>query len=121
MAFVSQIGLSSNKNRRGAVKLPPFVVFRRSKSGACCGNLNRSMPFRGDQIDIQIDEETKQIRIGKNEKGYRVEPKGGQFSCSLRVFEIVGGERIFLTLSDDCWWYGSYQNGGDSNDQLNRQ
>ncbi|MGL3999816.1 hypothetical protein ACR3LR_08355 [Pantoea eucalypti] len=110
MAFISQLGLVKNKARQGASKLPPFVVFRLSKSGACCGNLNRSMPFRGEQIDIQIDEEAKQIRIGRDESGYRVEPKGGQFSCSIRILEILGTERIFLTLSDDGWWYGSYAN-----------
>lgn len=116
MAFISQIGLATNKGRQGASKLPPFVVFRRSKSGACCGNLNRSMPFRGEQIDIQIDEDAKQIRIGRYENGYRVEPKGGQFSCSLRIFQILGCERIFLTQADDGWWYGSYEKQGVTND-----
>lgn len=119
MVFVSQIGLSTNKKRQGALKLPPFVVFRRSKSGACCGNLNRSMPFRGEQIDIQIDEEARQIRIGRDENGYRVEPKGGQFSCSIRLFEILGAERIFLTLADDGWWYGSYEEHFQ-NEKVNR-
>jgi hypothetical protein len=119
MAFVSQIGLATSKGRRGAVKLAPFVVFRRSKSGACCGNLNRSMPFRGEQIDIQIDEEARQIRIGRDENGYRVEPKGGQFSCSIRLLEILGSERIFLTLADDGWWYGSYAQEGVANEKAN--
>lgn len=108
MAFVSQIAIARTKGRVGAGKLAPFVVFRKTKSGTCCGNLNRSMPFRGESIDVQIDEDTKQIRINKDDSGYRVEPKGGQFSCSLSIFKIVGGERIFLTLADDGWWYGSY-------------
>lgn len=110
MAFVSQIGIAKNDLHPGGKKLAPFVVFRKSKSGACVGNLNRAMPFRGEKIDVQIDIETKKIRIGKNDSGFSVESKGGQFSCSLQVFETVGHERIFLTLADDGWWYGSYAN-----------
>ncbi|ELY6200929.1 hypothetical protein VV423_002729 [Cronobacter sakazakii] len=110
MAFASQVGIGKKSNRRGSRKLPPFIVFRKSKSGACCGSLNRSMPFRGERIDIQIDEEAKKIRIRQDENGYRVEPKGGQFSCSIRLLEILGGERIFMTLSEDGWWYGEYGN-----------
>ncbi|EOI3465046.1 hypothetical protein ACMSW1_002523 [Cronobacter dublinensis] len=116
MAFVSQIGIAKKSKRPGSVKLPPFVVFRKSKSGACCGNLNRSMPFRGERIDIQIDEESKKIRIRQDENGYRVEPKGGQFSCSIRLLEILGGERIFMTLSEDGWWYGDYGNSTAAED-----
>lgn len=109
MAFVSQVGLRNPGDRAaGAKKFAPFVVFRKSKSGACCGNLNRAMPFRGERIDIQIDHETKRIRIGAMETGYRVEPKGGQFSCSIAVFKEVGAGRIWMELSDDGWWYGSY-------------
>ncbi|ELY4670870.1 hypothetical protein ACOJBQ_003946 [Cronobacter muytjensii] len=116
MAFVSQIGLVKNNKRPGSAKLPPFVVFRKSQSGACIGSLNRSMPFRGERIDIQIDEETKQIRIRQADKGYRVEPKCGQFSCSIRLLEILGGERIFMTLSEDGWWYGEYGNSTEVED-----
>lgn len=105
MAFVSQIGL---KHSTGKKKCAPFVVFRKSSSGSSCGNLNRAMPFRGERIDIQIDHETKRIRIGAMATGCLVEPKGGQFSCSFAIFNEVGADRIWLELSEDGWWYGSY-------------
>lgn len=109
MAFVSQVGLRNpDGHKAGQKKAPPFVVFRKSKSGACCGNLNRSMPFRGQRIDVQIDHEAKRIRIGPLDSGYRVEPKGGQFSCSIAVFNEIGTGRIWLELAEDGWWYGSY-------------
>lgn len=108
MAFVSQIGMRKSDTNAGRMKAPPFVVFRKSKSGACCGNVNRAIPFRGKRIDIQIDHDAKRLRIGECENGYSVETKSGQFSCSIVIFNEIGPGRIWMELSDDGWWYGSY-------------
>lgn len=64
--------------------------------------------LRGGRIDIQIDKEKRMIRIGKKEDGISVNLKNGTFSCSIKVFEIIGKQRIFLEDGGDGWWYGRY-------------
>lgn len=100
MAFVSQ------KNMNGWVKTPS-VRFRKTKSGAGGGSVSKAVPLRGERIDIQIDEDTRQIRLGIDEKGVSCHATGS-FSCSLNVFQIVGDKRIDLTEGEDGWWYGKY-------------
>lgn len=99
MAFVSQL-----KQR---LKTLDSVKFRRTKSGAGGGYLSKGIPLRGKRIDIQIDEETKAIRIGEFEEGVACN-YGGTFSCSINVFNIIGENPVELTESEDGWWYGKY-------------
>ena len=69
--------------------------------------------LRGTKIDIQIDAETKTIRIGKSENGVKVNKQWGSFACSASVLNTVGNGRISLTDGGDGWWYGSYAEGAN--------
>ena len=109
MAFVSQRKPMGGKYQNCR---EPFIRFRKSLSGACCGSINRAVPFRGKRIELEIDFDEKLLRISEHPEGFSVEPSGGQFSCSKSVVEEVGTERIWLTLHEDGWWYGNY---GQSN------
>lgn len=104
MAFESQIG---KRRAFQPHRKKPAIRFRKTASGAGGGYVTNSVPLRGKRIDIQIDEETKQLRIGENEKGVSC-GKTGSFSCSRAIFGFVGGESILLTDAGDGWWYGSY-------------
>lgn len=103
MAFVSIKG----ELHPGLKSLPPFVVFKKSVSGKCTGNLNKSLPFWGKRIDIQIDIGLKILRVAEHETGFVVYKNGG-FTCPAETVAEVGEGRIWLTLADDGWWYGSY-------------
>ena len=116
MAFQSQIGFRRAPQRH---RSKPSVRFRKTTSGAGGGSISNSVPLREKRIDIQIDEETKQIRIGENTGGVSC-GKNGSFSCSLAIFKIVGSESILLTDGGDGWWYGTYANQGAFNEQANR-
>ena len=100
MAFVSQ------RNMNGWTK-SPSVRFRKTKSCAGGGCVSKAVPLRGERIDIQIDEETRQVRLGVDQKGVSCNATG-TFSCSLNVFRIVGDQRIDLKDGGDGWWYGNY-------------
>lgn len=100
MAFVSQ------RNMNGWARTPS-VRFRKTKSGAGGGSVSKQVPLRGKRIDIQIDEDARQVRLGTDQKGVSC-GAGGSFSCSLNVFRIVGDKRIDLTDGGDGWWYGKY-------------
>lgn len=100
MAFVSQ------RNMNGYVK-GPSVKFRQTKSGAGGGHISKTVPLRGERIDIQIDQGERQVRIGIDKKGVSCNA-AGTFSCSLNVFRIVGDKKIELTDGKDGWWYGEY-------------
>ncbi|NDO80155.1 hypothetical protein CJP72_05005 [Citrobacter sp. NCU1] len=100
MAFISQ------RNMRGWAK-SPSVRFRQIKSGYGGGSVSKKVPLRGKRIDIQIDEDTKSIRLGVDKDGVSCSATG-TFSCSLKVFQIVGCERIDLEDGNDGWWYGKY-------------
>lgn len=100
MAFVSQ------RNMNGWTK-SPSVRFRKTKSGAGGGSVSKSVPLRGERIDIQIDEEARKVRLGIHQLGVSCSASGS-FSCSLNVFRIVGDKRIDLTDGEDGWWYGDY-------------
>ena len=110
MAFQSQIGF---RRATEPHRSKPFVRFRKTTSGAGGGKISNTVTLREKRIDIQIDEDTKQIRIGEDKGGVSC-GKNGSFSCSLAIFKIVGSERILLTDGGDGWWYGTYANlGGD--------
>ncbi|CBX44565.1 hypothetical protein P88_00540 [Erwinia phage phiEt88] len=81
---------------------------RKSTGGSCGGRLTKNTPFLGKRIDIEIDFVGKMLRIGEHPEGFRVNAKTGQFSCSRRVLDEIGSERIALALDEDGWWYGSY-------------
>lgn len=106
MTFVSL--MNKAKSRKPS---SPFVKFRKNKSGSSGGCFNRAMPFRGKSVDIEIDYDNKKIRVAENPEGFRVDNRLGVFSCSSLIFDEVGAERIYLTLGDDGWWYGSYGKG----------
>ena len=95
----------------GLKSLPPFVVFRKPGSGKCTGNLNKALPLRGKTIDVQIDSERKILRLAECETGFVVYKFGG-FTCPAETVAEVGEGRIWLTLADDGWWYGSYAEAG---------
>ncbi|MGE5989779.1 hypothetical protein ACQJ21_26875 [Klebsiella michiganensis] len=109
MAFVSQLGQYQKRNGRGPGNR--FVSFRKTKSGTTGGLITEDTGLRGTKIDIQIDAETKTIRLGKFENGVKVNSRQGSFSCSVSVFNAVGKIRISLTDGGDGWWYGSYAEG----------
>ncbi|WP_312999659.1 hypothetical protein [Leclercia sp.] len=110
MAFVSQIGF---RRATSPHRSKPSVRFRKTTSGAGGGTVSKSVPLREKRIDIQIDEEAKQIRMGVNPEGVSC-GKNGSFSCSIFVFKLVGSESIALTDGGDGWWYGSYGNSQES-------
>ncbi|RBO13337.1 hypothetical protein [Pantoea sp. 3_1284] len=110
MAFQSQIGF---RRAPAPHRSKPFAKFRKTSSGAGGGTISNSVPLREKRIDIQIDEETMQIRIGENASGVSC-GKNGSFSCSLAIFKIVGSESILLTDGGDGWWYGSYYREGNT-------
>ena len=104
MAFVSQIvgkGLGRKKSSKS-------VSFRKTASGACGGYVASDTGLRGSRIDIQIDKEKRMIRIGNKGGGISVNLKNGTFSCSIKVFEIIGKQKISLEDGGDGWWYGRY-------------
>lgn len=104
MAFVSQ------RKRKGCSSEPALRV-KISKSGACSGFLSKATELRSLAIDLQIDDESKMLRISASAEGFKVQ-KYGTFSCSRRVFEKISKDKkpvtIPLTLGGDGWWYGSY-------------
>lgn len=106
MTFVSL--LNKHKTRKTN---SPFVKFRKTASGSTGGCFNKSVQLHGKSVDIEIDYESKKLRISEHPEGYCVAKKVGTFSCSSLVFDEVGNERIYLTLGDDGWWYGSYGKG----------
>lgn len=108
MAFQSQIGF---RRATAPHRSKPFVRFRKTTSGAGGGTISNAVPLREKRIDIQIDEDTKQIRIGEDKCGVSC-GKNGSFSCSLAIFKIVGSESVLLTDGGDGWWYGTYANLG---------
>ncbi|HBX8312494.1 TPA: hypothetical protein MG803_21115 [Klebsiella pneumoniae] len=111
MAFVSQLGKYQKRNgRRPGFR---FVSFRKLKSGATGGMVTKDTGLRGTKIDIQIDAETKTIRLGKSENGVKVNQQWGSFACSSSVLNAVGKGRISLTDGGDGWWYGSYAEGAN--------
>lgn len=105
MAFISQ------RKRKGCSSGPTLRV-KISKSGACSGFLSKATGLQSLAIELQIDDESKMLRISASPEGFRVQ-KYGTFSCSKRVFETISKDKnpvsIPLTLSDDGWWYGSYE------------
>lgn len=111
MAFVSQLGQYQKRN--GRMPGDRFVSFRKTKSGYTGGLITKDTGLRGTRIDIQIDKETKTIRVGKYEKGVKVNSRHGSFACSVSVFKEVGKCRIPLTDGGDGWWYGSYAEGAN--------
>ncbi|MBZ3655781.1 hypothetical protein JS565_10355 [Salmonella enterica subsp. enterica serovar Senftenberg] len=50
----------------------------------------------------------QKIRVRADDSGLSVHKGTGQFSASKEVFKILGPQKIFITESDDGWWYGSY-------------
>ena len=63
-------------------------------------------------MDLQLDEENKVLRVRACENGIRVHA-GGSFSFAKLVLKKITGDKehisIALTLEDDGWWYGSYE------------
>ncbi|MDF9909589.1 UNVERIFIED_ORG: hypothetical protein OKW14_001515 [Pantoea brenneri] len=117
MSFVS-ISNTSHKQKY-ARSLTAFVRFRNTQNGAG-GSFSKKTGFRGKRVDIQIDEETNQIRCREDAEGTLCGVNNGQFGFSKSILKIVGYERISLTLADDGWWYGSYENKGVTNEKTNR-
>lgn len=111
MAFISQLAPQRRNGRKPGTK---FISFRKTNSGATGGLVTADTGLRGWKIDIQIDYETKTIRVGKCETGVKVSSWQGSFSCSASVFNAVGKCRITLTDGGDGWWYGNYN--GSKND-----
>ncbi|EPY4328964.1 hypothetical protein ACXDJA_002589 [Klebsiella variicola] len=112
MAFISQ--LAPQHRRNGRTPGTKFISFRKTNSGATGGLVTADTGLRGGKIDIQIEAETKTIRVGKCDSGVKVNMRQGTFSCSICVFNVVGKCRIPLTDGGDGWWYGKYN--GSEND-----
>lgn len=99
MAFKSLVGTGCRPE--------PSVRFRANKGGSCSGYLNKNTNLHGLIIDIQVDQNTRQIRIRPADNGVRV-GKAGTFGCSRKNLEICGSDIIWLTLHDDGWLYGEF-------------
>ncbi|HFQ6936239.1 TPA: hypothetical protein ACHSNL_001854 [Klebsiella variicola] len=106
MAFISQ--LAPQQRRNGRTPGTKFISFRKTSSGATGGLVTADTGLRGGKIDIQIDAETKTLRVGRCDSGVKVSSQQGTFSCSICVFNTVGKCRISLTDGGDGWWYGNY-------------
>ncbi|HHQ6628490.1 TPA: hypothetical protein ACSTL5_005077, partial [Serratia fonticola] len=112
MAFVSKIGPGKKIGRYPGKK---FISIWKQKSGSTGGFVTKDTGLRSFTVDIQIDEDTKVIRIGKADKGIKVNSKNGLFSCSAKVSSAVGKQKISLSDGGDGWWYGSY--AGDAQEE----
>jgi hypothetical protein len=107
MSFESQIFTS--RSYRHSKTSGAFVRFRIIKNGVGGGgSFSKATGFRGKKVDIQLDEELKKIRCKEAENGNQVGSNNGQFGITMHLVNVVGKERIALTLGDDGWWYGSY-------------
>lgn len=85
----------------------PSIRFRVNKGGSCSGYLSKATGLHNSLIDIQVDPDTRQIRVRSANKGVRV-GKAGTFGCSKKNREICGTDVIWLTLHDDGWLYGEF-------------
>jgi len=103
MAFISQIGKKSS----GAKPSRRMLHIRKTASGATGGMISEDTGLRDRKIDIQIDEESRILRVREADNGVKVHSKG-TFSCSICVFKITGKQKIGLTQREDGWWYGNY-------------
>jgi len=107
MAFISEVHKSRGGGGRRPHQNPAAVRFRKTPSGSGGGTMTNGVPFRAMKIDIQIEEESRSIRINRDDKGVSC-GKNGTFSCSLEIYKIVGSEPIPLYEGGDGWWYGKY-------------
>lgn len=112
MAFKSQVFTHENINLNGAKAT--FVRFRLLSNNSSGGSFSKAVGFNGKRIDIQIDEESKRIRCKEHPDGNKVSEKAGIFGIKNGVVSTCGKDRIYLTLSEDGWWYGSYETTEDS-------
>lgn len=117
MAFVSIEDL--RKHSRSDAK-GPVVTFRRAGNGY----INQAV-FDGPKqptIDVEIDAESKQVRLRTGDNCVRklVGRVGHTFSFPRKAAnEVIPKEeeaiRIALKKGDDGWWYGSY--GADAQEE----
>lgn len=112
MAFKSQVFTHGNTNLNGAKAT--FVRFRVLSNNSSGGSFSKAVGLHGKRVDIQIDEESKRIRCKEHPDGNKVSEKAGLFGINKSAVIACGKERIYLTLSDDGWWYGSYDSKEDS-------
>lgn len=96
----------------------PYVKFKWGLSGVR-GYLSAQVRTGANRIFIEIDKETKQIRIKGAPDGARgdsLSMGGGRsrgFAMSkAAMIEMDNEDRIPLTQSVDGWWYGTYKKGG---------
>ena len=109
MAFVSQL---KNRASRGRGNRSPFISFRMTVSGSTGAHVGKLTGLQGKDIDIEIDEDSKVLRIAQVDGGFKV-GSNGAFSMSKKVFRTISPSQnlpriIELKLSEDGWWYGSY-------------
>ncbi len=112
MAFKSQVFTDKNIKLNGAKAT--FVRFRLLSNNSSGGSFSKAVGFNGKRIDIQIDEESKRIRCKEHPYGNKVSEKAGIFGINKSVVRTCGKDRIYLTLSEDGWWYGDYDSKEDS-------
>ena len=105
MGFISTKDIPHDKN--GKIRNIAPLKFRRTSSGACFGHVTKPTKLLGTKVDVQIDTEKKHIRLKESRNGNKVSVDGS-FGSRAVVVDIVGTDRIPLTLSDDGWWYEEY-------------
>lgn len=109
MAFVSIRDYGDGRiSGSGMRPNKPNMVLREGKSGSCSGRFNRAINFKTGVVDIQIDEELRKVRVGESEHGLKIHQKTQSFSCSKKLVQTIGTDKVFLELNSDGWWYGSY-------------
>lgn len=112
MAFESQKDKSSGRGRGDGTAR---ITLKLNTSGSTGVWLTKPTGLQGQTVDIEIDEETKRLRVGIRESGFKVSDKGA-FSLSKKTFRCLSPksdvtQRIELTKGEDGWWYGSYAEG----------
>lgn len=106
VAFKSQITISEEQHK--AKGRTAAISIRKASSGSTAVYFSALLPLRGKTVDIQLDEETGNIRVGEARTGAVINSLG-QASCSGCLFDVTGKVKIELKLSDDGWWYGNYK------------
>ncbi|HBS2788799.1 hypothetical protein [Klebsiella pneumoniae] len=118
MAFVSII----NGGGRGRKRTTSGISIKYSKSGSMQCYVGVDIRANNRFIFVEIDEETKQIRVMStgDENGAKMSGvSGGSFSVTKKLGDVViplGHKRTFIALKkeSDGWWYGEYQAEGAS-------
>jgi hypothetical protein len=111
MAFKTIVKQKYRRNKDGSIAKVPRISIRR------VSHAYLSRLVRGDDaiktLRFEIDENTKRFRLKMDPEGDVRVQKKGTFTIAANVVRTIlpvdkHGLRFDLTLSDDGWYYASY-------------